>query len=269
MEDGDIEIEINPEILNHQLQTPKIEKPINRYFNSSTFHTNYNIGPAKMKSHFKSTSSKLKKDISFLNNKLKENMKDRIIKENAICLLKNKLKMLSMEENKTQNKILNVKNSQREILKIKEERRKSQKILERNKQLKEEEIKKKKEQIKTLRMKDRQNSQIRKRQYENNKEINGKEIFCERRRNEDSIKKEKEKDFYEKREKILKIKELIKEKKKKKLLKELIEQEQLKRDLQIKVNQQEKYNKILSKEIEKYQLQGLKAIERINTLAIA
>jgi hypothetical protein len=269
MEDGDIEIEINPEILNHQLQTPKIEKPINRYFNSSTFHTNYNIGPAKMKSHFKSTSSNIKKDISFLNNKLKENMKDRIIKENAICLLKNKLKMLSMEENKTQNKILNVKNSQREILKIKEERRKSQKILERNKQLKEEEIKKKKEQIKTLRMKDRQNSQIKKRQYENNKEINGKEIFCERRRNEDSIKKEKEKDFCEKREKILKIKELIKEKKKKKLLKELIEQEQLKRDLQIKVNQQEKYNKILSKEIEKYQLQGLKAIERINTLAIA
>ena len=118
-------------------------------------------------------------------------------------------------------------------------------------------------------MKDRQNSQIRKRQYENNKEINGKEIFCERRRNEDSIKKEKEKDFYEKREKILKIKELIKEKKKKKLLKELIEQEQLKRDLEIKVNQQEKYNKMLGKEIEKYQLQGLKAIERINTLAIA
>ena len=28
-------------------------------------------------------------------------------------------------------------------------------------------------------MKDRQNSQIKKRQYENNKEINGKEIFCE------------------------------------------------------------------------------------------
>ena len=128
MEDGDIEIEINPEILNHQLQTPKIEKPINRYFNSSTFHTNYNIGPAKMKSHFKSTSSNIKKDISFLNNKLKENMKDRIIKENAICLLKNKLKMLSMEENRTHNKIINEKNTQKEILKIKEEMKEIEKI---------------------------------------------------------------------------------------------------------------------------------------------
>ena len=105
MEIEEIEIEINPEILNQQLQTPKIEKENLKFFNSSTFHTTYNIGPLKTKSHFKSISSNLKKDISSLNNKLKKNIKDRLKNENEISLLKNKLKILSMEENKTQNKI--------------------------------------------------------------------------------------------------------------------------------------------------------------------
>ena len=271
MNDEEIEIRINPKIINEQLKTPINKKGFKTYYNSSSLYKKYSLSSAKNYNHFRTLSSvsELKKDISDLNNKYKKNLKIRLRNENEIFLLQNKLRMLSMKENTNYNRINNEKNNKKKKMKIKAEKIINQLILKKNKEMKIEEIKKKKEEIKNLRIKDKKNSLIKKRKFDNNKELNYREFFTERRKNEKSIKKEKEKEIKEKRENYLKIKKIFEENKKRIILKEILKKVEKKKLLEFKVNEQEQYNNNLIKQIEKYQLQGLKTIERINTFVLS
>ena len=279
MKEGDFKVSVDPELLT----SPQHRRVIRMFSKEFILPDNSSKSKYNTTSHNSNNSNKksingnsdltprskrpkqfnLNIDITLLNLKYKNSLKNSIIHSKHLDLLKKKVKILEAEEHKIESSLCRSQELERKKIRTKNENIRQKSLIKNFRRLREKEMKEKKSKVKDLR--DRENNGIK-----NNKiykKINSDN--CAVKKNEmkqkilEDLSKEKDKINEENQRKINFIKkmdfDILKrkmdnEKRKKTILMEQLEQE---------IKLQEQFNQKLLGKINKFQKTGIRKIVRL------
>jgi len=279
MKEGDFKVSVDQKLLSsprHRRVTRKFEKefilPTN--FNKSKYNTtSHNSNNSNKKSingnseytprAKLSTYFLLSSDITLLNLKYKNSLKNSIIHSKNLDLLKKKVKILEAEEHKIESSLCRSLELERKKIRTKLESIRQKSLIKNYRRLREKEMEEKKSKVKDLR--DKENNGIK--NNKKYKKINSDN--CAVKKNEmkqkilEDLSKEKDKINEENQRKINFIKkmdiDILKRKMDNEKRKKIIMKEQLEKEIKL----QEQFNQKLLGKINKYKKTGIRKIIRL------
>jgi DNA anti-recombination protein RmuC len=204
-------------------------------------------------------------EISLLNSRYKNSLKNSILNSKNLDLLQKKVKILKAEEQKFESSLCRSQKLERRKINIKIENGRQKSLVQNFKKLKEKEMKEKKNKVKDLRYEEYNRAENRIK----HRKINSDNIALEKNKMKkkilEDLSKEKDKINEENQKKINFIKkmddDIIKRKMENEKHKKIIEIKQLEQEIKIL----EQFNKKLLDNIDKYKKIGLRKIERLFT----
>ena len=279
MKEGDFKISKELELLT----APQHRRVIRKFSKEFILPTNFNKSKYNTTSHNSNNSNKksingnsdstptdkkskhlfLNIDITLLNLKYKNSLKNCIIHSKNLDLLKKKIKILEAEEHKIESSLCRSLELERKKIRTKNENIRQKSLIKNIRRLKEKEMEEKKSKVKDLR--DRENNGIKKsKKY---RKINSDN--CAVKKNEmkqkilEDLSKEKDKINEENQRKINFIKkmdiDILKRKMENEKRKKIILMEKLEKEIRI----QEQFNQKLLGKINKYKKTGIRKIVRL------
>ena len=278
MKEGEFKISIDPELLT----APQHKKVIHIFTKEFILTTNSNKSKYKTTSHNRNNSNKksfnkisgtpkpnshknfhLSRDITLLNSKYKNSLKNSVMHSKNLDLLKKKVKILEAEEHKIERSLCRSQELERKKIKTKKENIRQKSLIKNFMRLKEKEMEEKKSKVKDLRDKENngiKNSKQHKKKYSDNLAIKKNEM---KQKILEDLSKEKDKIIEENYRKINFIKkmddDILKRKMENEKRKKIIIIEQLEQEIKL----QEQFNKKLLGKINKYQKSGIRKIVRL------
>lgn len=281
MKEGEFRITIEPEALT----APRHNRDLHIFTRDYILTTNSTKSKSKYKtiSHNSNNSNKkftnrnsdltpkpyshrhfhLNSDISLLNSKYKNSLKNSILHSKNLDLLQKKVKILEAEEHKFESFLCRSQELERKKIKTKNENRRQKSMVQNFMRLKEKEMKEKRSKVKDLRVEEynRIKNSIKHRKIHSDN-VALKKNKMKKKILED-LSKEKDKINEENQRKINFIKkmddDIFKRKMENEKRKKIIMMEQLEQEIKI----QEQFNKKLLGKIGKYQKTGLRKIGRL------
>lgn len=281
MKEGEFRITIEPEALT----APRHNRDLHIFTRDYILTTNSTKSKSKYKtiSHNSNNSNKkftnrnsdltpkpyshrhfhLNSDISLLNSKYKNSLKNSILHSKNLDLLQKKVKILEAEEQKFESFLCRSQELERKKIKTKNENRRQKSMVQNFMRLKEKEMKEKRSKVKDLRVEEynRIKNSIKHRKIHSDN-VALKKNKMKKKILED-LSKEKDKINEENQRKINFIKkmddDIFKRKMENEKRKKIIMMEQLEQEIKI----QEQFNKKLLGKIGKYQKTGLRKIGRL------
>lgn len=270
----ELEIIISEEVLN----SGKINIPIKRKINSSRHYRSTSLslntnnlnftnfrGSKKMTS---SSQSDLEKEISSLKVKCRREEALRHSYEGIANQLQQKIKILNSKENKSQAQLKNEMDSNKEAQKIQESKKQDKLVLLNSKKEKDRRQQETKRRVQYNRITLQKNLVLTKQRFFSQKEKNGKKIFDERKKNEESIKNEKDRESSLKKENCKLVKGFLNDGFKKKIRENIRKQLLMKQNLENELKRHELCNKKLGRIINDYRQKAFNIVNKINNIPI-
>ena len=279
MKEGDFKVSVDQKLLS----SPRHRRVIRMFEKEFILLTNFNKSKYNTTSHNSNNSNKksingnseyisrttmskhflLNSDITLLNLKYKNSLKNSIIHSKNLDLLKKKVKILEAEEHKIESSLCRSQELERKKIRTKNESIRQKSLIKNYRRLREKEMEEKKSKVKDLR--DKENNRIK--SNKKYKKINSDN--CAVKKNEmkqkilEDLSKEKDKINEENQRKINYIKkmdiDILKRKMDNEKRKKIIMKEQLEKEIKL----QEQFNQKLLGKINKYKKTGIRKIVRI------
>ena len=279
MKEGDFKVSVDQKLLS----SPRHRRVIRMFEKEFILLTNFNKSKYNTTSHNSNNSNKksingnsehisrttmskhflLNNDITLLNLKYKNSLKNSIIHSKNLDLLKKKVKILEAEEHKIESSLCRSQELERKKIRTKNETIRQKSLIKNYRRLREKEMEEKKSKVKDLR--DKENNRIK--SNKKYKKINSDN--CAVKKNEmkqkilEDLSKEKDKINEENQRKINYIKkmdiDILKRKMDNEKRKKIIMIEQLEKEIKL----QEQFNQKLLGKINKYKKTGIRKIVRI------
>ena len=279
MKEGDFKVSIDQKLLS----SPRHRRVIRKFEKEFILPTNFNKSKYNTTSHNSNNSNKksingnseytpraklstyflLSSDITLLNLKYKNSLKNSIIHSKNLDLLKKKVKILEAEEHKIESSLCRSLELERKKIRTKLESIRQKSLIKNYRRLREKEMEEKKSKVKDLR--DKENNGIK--NNKKYKKINSDN--CAVKKNEmkqkilEDLSKEKDKINEENQRKINFIKkmdiDILKRKMDNEKRKKIILMEQLEKEIKL----QEQFNQKLLGKINKYKKTGIRKIIRL------
>ena len=279
MKEGDFKVSVDQKLLSsprHRRVTRKFEKEFilptnfNKLKYNTTSHNSNNSNKKSINGNSEytpraklSTYFLLSSDITLLNLKYKNSLKNSIIHSKNLDLLKKKVKILEAEEHKIESSLCRSLELERKKIRTKLESIRQKSLIKNYRRLREKEMEEKKSKVKDLR--DKENNGIK--NNKKYKKINSDN--CAVKKNEmkqkilEDLSKEKDKINEENQRKINFIKkmdiDILKRKMDNEKRKKIIMKEQLEKEIKL----QEQFNQKLLGKINKYKKTGIRKIIRL------
>ena len=281
MKEGDFKVTIEPELLT----APQNKRGFHRFTKEFILSTNYNKSKTKYKtiSHNSNNSNKksfnrnsdftpkrnlhkhfhLTSDISLLNSKYKNSLKNSIIHSKNLDLLKKKVKILEAEEHKIESSLCRSQELEKKKLKTKNENIRQKFLIKNSMKLREKEILEKKSKVKNLR--DKENNRIK--NGKRHKKIHSDNLALKKNEMKQKIledlSNEKDKINEENQRKINFIKKMDDDILKRKIENEKHKKIMMMKQLEQEIKLQEQFNKKLLCKINKCQKTGIRKIVKL------
>ena len=279
MKEGDFKVSVDQKLLS----SPRHRRVIRKFEKEFILPTNFNKSKYNTTSHNSNNSNKksingnseytpraklstyfiLSSDITLLNLKYKNLLKNSIIHSKNLDLLKKKVKILEAEEHKIESSLCRSLELERKKIRTKLESIRQKSLIKNYRRLREKEMEEKKSKVKDLR--DKENNGIK--NNKKYKKINSDN--CAVKKNEmkqkilEDLSKEKDKINEENQRKINFIKkmdiDILKRKMDNEKRKKIILMEQLEKEIKL----QEQFNQKLLGKINKYKKTGIRKIIRL------
>ena len=279
MKEGDFKVSVDQKLLS----SPRHRRVIRMFEKEFILLTNFNKSKYNTTSHNSNNSNKksingnsenisrttmskhflLSSDITLLNLKYKNSLKNSIIHSKNLDLLKKKVKILEAEEHKIESSLCRSQELERKKIRTKNESIRQKSLIKNYRRLREKEMEEKKSKVKDLR--DKENNRIK--SNKKYKKINSDN--CAVKKNEmkqkilEDLSKEKDKINEENQRKINYIKKMDIDILKRKMDNEKRKKIKMKEQLEKEIKLQEQFNQKLLGKINKYKKTGIRKIVRI------